>query len=79
MLALAERSDLGGMSFGFSATDEKWQGDRRELRAVTLHEISIVSAWPAYQGTTIAARSRDGVKPLSTRLARLYLDTLRRA
>ncbi|WP_137133505.1 HK97 family phage prohead protease [Rhizobium sp. FKY42] len=57
VLALAERGDLGGMSFGFTALDEKRDGDRRELRAVDLHEISIVLAWPAYDGTVIQARS----------------------
>lgn len=58
VLALAERSDLGGASFGFRAVDEKWTGARRELRAVDLHEISIVSAWPAYSNTVVEARSR---------------------
>lgn len=57
VLALAERSDLGGMSFGFTALDERRDGDRRELRAVELHEISIVLAWPAYDGTVVQARS----------------------
>lgn len=58
VLALAERGDLGGMSFGFTATDERMNGDVRELRAVTLYEISIVCAWPAYDGTVVQARSR---------------------
>lgn len=58
VLALAERGDIGGMSFGFKAKDERWSGDRRELRAVELHEISIVSAWPAYENTVVEARSR---------------------
>jgi uncharacterized protein len=56
VLALAERGDLGGMSFGFTAIDEHRDGDRRELRAVELHEISVVLAWPAYDGTVIHAR-----------------------
>lgn len=57
VLELAERGDLGGMSFGFTATNEDVDGDRRELRAVQLFEISVVSAWPAYHGTIINARS----------------------
>lgn len=57
--ALAQRGDLGGMSFGFVATDETWTGDLRELRAVELHEISVVSAWPAYQQTEINLRHRQ--------------------
>lgn len=60
--ALAERGDLGGMSFGFVATDEAWHGDLRELRAVDLHEISVVQAWPAYQATEVSLRNRSPEK-----------------
>jgi HK97 family phage prohead protease len=61
VLALAQRGDLGGMSFGFRVTDENWPArDQRELRAVDLAEISVVHAWPAYSGTTVAARAQDG-------------------
>jgi HK97 family phage prohead protease len=61
VLALAERGDLGGMSFGFTVpkNGEQWSGDKRTLTAVTLHEISVVSAWPAYEGTVVAARMRE--------------------
>lgn len=58
VLALAERGDIGGMSFGFTATDDFREGSTRELRAVDLHEISVVLAWPAYDGTIIKARSK---------------------
>ena len=60
VLTLAERGDLGGMSFGFlvGKDGERWRGDRRELLAVDLREISVVSAWPAYAGTTVQARSK---------------------
>ena len=59
-IALAERGDLGGMSFGFNVPKggESWQGERRTLRTVMRKEISIVSAWPAYAGTEIALRHR---------------------
>lgn len=58
VLALAERRDLGGMSFGFRVKDEAWPAsDQRELRAVDLVEISVVQAFPAYADTTISARS----------------------
>lgn len=62
VLALAERGDLGGMSFGFTVPKggEAWDGNRRSLRAVNLAEISVVQAWPAYSGTEIALRARDG-------------------
>jgi len=60
VLALAERGDLGGMSFAFKVRPdgERWSGQRRELRSVDLAEISIVQAWPAYPDTTIATRNR---------------------
>lgn len=59
MLAMAERRDLGGMSFGFRVTDEAWPTpDQRELRAVHLIEISVVQSFPAYSATTITARAR---------------------
>lgn len=57
--ALAERGDLGGMSFGFTVPPggEQWSGMRRTLVKVDLHEISVVSAWPAYPDTSLALRS----------------------
>ena len=59
VLALAERADLGGMSFGFSLTRDGFTlaNGVRVLQSVQLHEISVVKAFPAYAGTTIAARS----------------------
>lgn len=65
VLALAARGDLGGMSFGFLVPEggEEWDGDIRTLRSIDLREISVVSAWPAYEGTEIALRalgSREG-------------------
>ncbi len=56
-LALAERGDLGGMSFGFRALDEVRDGDRRELRALELLEVSVIQSHPAYPGTSVEARS----------------------
>ena len=60
ILTLAERGDLGGMSFGFTVDKggDHWSGQKRELRSVTLHEISIVHSWPAYQGTSVEPRSK---------------------
>lgn len=59
ILALAERSDLGGCSFGFLVKDDAWPTrDTRELRAVDLLEISVVQAWPAYSQTSVSARAR---------------------
>ena len=61
VLALAQRGDLGGVSIGFIAKDEAWPSrDRRELRAVELHDVSVISGHAAYgDGTTIAVRSRE--------------------
>lgn len=68
VLELAQRGDLGGMSFGFSvpADGEHWEGNKRELRSVTLHEISVVSAWPAYAGTVVNARAARAFGELGT-------------
>jgi HK97 family phage prohead protease len=75
ILELAERGDIGGASVGFLPIDERWEGDRRELRAVDLKEISIVSAWPAYDQTVVHARSRPVLFPRVARALR-YLDTV---
>lgn len=74
VLALAERGDLGGMSFGFRVTDETWNTarDRRELRAVELVEVSVVHAWPAYEHTSVSARSRA----TTAAARRRFLETL---
>jgi hypothetical protein len=59
VMALAERDDLGGMSFGFNVPKggERWEGQRRTLSLIDLKEISVVSAWPAYPDTEIALRA----------------------
>jgi HK97 family phage prohead protease len=59
VLALAERNDLGGMSFGFKIPKggESWNGNRRSLSKIDLREISVVQAWPAYPDTEIALRA----------------------
>ncbi len=61
VLALAERGDLGGASFAFRVREggERWDTNKRhrELRSVDLIEVSVVQSWPAYSGTTVAARS----------------------
>ncbi|MCC8618913.1 HK97 family phage prohead protease [Xanthomonas vesicatoria] len=57
--ALAQRGDLGGVSMGFVAVRDSWDGDKRTLHDVELHEISIVQSWPAYPTTTVSLRSRS--------------------
>jgi len=75
LLALAERNDLGGMSFGFRVPKggEVWTGNRRELRTIDLREISIVSAWPAYPQTTVQARNQDAGTSLAARYLALVM------
>lgn len=72
VLALAERNDLGGMSFGFLVPKggESWKGKRRTLNAVDLREISVVSAWPAYPDTSLALRNRQMALSPRARLLR---------
>ena len=77
LVALAQRGDLGGMSFGFIATDEAWSGDTRELRAVDLREISVVQSWPAYQQTEISLRCKPAEKSFwESDPRRLWMETL---
>lgn len=75
VLALADRGDLGGMSFGFRALPDgqHWTGKRRELRSVQLLEVSVVTAFPAYDGTSVQARA--AAPHLSAAL--LFLETCR--
>ena len=59
VLAMAERGDLGGMSFGFRTLADHWTDQRtRELRSVQLVEVSVVHAFPAYPATSVQARTR---------------------
>lgn len=67
LLALAERGDLGGMSFAFRprTAGESWTGKRRLLTSIDLREISVVQAFPAYEGTTVNARAAGTAVRLS--------------
>jgi uncharacterized protein len=80
VLALAERGDLGGMSFGFKIIDESWPDKRtRELRAVDLFDVSVVLAHPAYPATSVVARGKtqDGTVPrLTPAQRRRWIETL---
>ena len=78
VLALAERGDLGGMSFGFAVPPggETRNNGVRILEALTLFEISVVKAWPAYDGTIVTARSANDNRLLRLTHARRYLEAL---
>lgn len=60
---LMKRGDVSSMSFGFSVPPkgDSWSTDgaTRELHQVRLHEVSIVTGFPAYADTTASVRSLD--------------------
>lgn len=60
---LMQRGDVNSMSFGFSvpAKGDSWSADgqTRELHQIRLHEVSIVTGFPAYEATTASVRSID--------------------
>jgi HK97 family phage prohead protease len=62
---LLKRGDVNAMSFGFTVPPkgDQWSadGNERTLRAVSLHEVSIV-AWPAYTATAGTASVRSFIK-----------------
>ena len=57
--ALVARGDITGMSFGFSTVKDSWSADggERTLLEVRLHEVSVVTAVPAYPSTTASVRN----------------------
>lgn len=65
MAFLIKRGDVSDMSFGFSVPrgGDSWSddGQTRELREVRLHEVSVVTGFPAYPSTTASVRSLDGL------------------
>ena len=60
---LMKRGDVHSMSFGFSVPPkgDNWSDDGavRELKEIRLHEVSIVTGFPAYSATTATIRSLD--------------------
>ena len=63
--ALMRDGIVDKMSFGFTVPrgGDKWSEDgrTRELREIALHEVSVVTGFPAYEGTTAAVRSLEQV------------------
>jgi HK97 family phage prohead protease len=63
LAVLMKRGDVHSMSFGFTVPDggDSWnsRGSVRELREVRLHEVSIVTGFPAYSATTASVRSLE--------------------
>lgn len=64
---LMQRGDVHSMSFGFSIPrgGDTWSddGQTRELREVILHEVSIVTGFPAYEATDATVRAIDPEDP----------------
>jgi HK97 family phage prohead protease len=62
---LMQRGDVSSMSFGFSVPvkGDSWSADgrERELRDIRLHEVSVVTGFPAYSATTAQVRSLDAL------------------
>jgi HK97 family phage prohead protease len=83
---LMERGDVHSMSFGFSVPTggetRSPDGMSRNLSQVILHEVSVVSGFPAYRGTEgasvrniePAADNSDSTPGRSVELARRYFD-----
>ena len=62
LVVLMNRGDVSSMSFGFTvpANGDSWDGNnQRTLNEVRLHEVSVVTGFPAYEATTAQVRSID--------------------
>jgi len=62
---LMRRGDVDSMSFGFTVPKggDRWSedGSTRELKQVRLFEVSVVTGFPAYAGTSAQVRSLDAL------------------
>lgn len=78
ILELVRSGNAGGMSFGFRVLEDRWPSrERRELLRVELHEISVVSSWPAYPETTVSTRALARPPSVRLQMAARYLETVR--
>jgi len=63
LAVLMKRGDVHSMSFGFSVPrgGDSYSDDgmTRQLKEIRLHEVSIVTGFPAYEATTATVRSLD--------------------
>jgi len=63
--ALMEAGVVDRMSFGFTVPrgGDRWSDDgrERELREIVLHEVSVVTGFPAYEQTAAAVRTLTGL------------------
>jgi hypothetical protein len=77
VLELAQRGDLGGMSFAFSVPDkgDEWRGKNRTLVDIDLFEVSVITSFAAYAATEVNVRNARGGRSRLI-LAQRYLDTI---
>lgn len=67
LVSAVKRRDVSGMSFMFDVRGEEWENldsdspTRRITEIGTVYEVSAVT-WPAYEQTSITARSLDSVR-----------------
>ena len=67
LYSAVKRGDVSGMSFMFSVNDEEWSDldsthPVRHIRSIDkVYEVSAVT-WPAYEDTSITARSLDSAR-----------------
>lgn len=77
MAELVRSRIVDSMSFGFAAVRDAWPSDgERELHEVRLWEVSPVTGWPAYQGTSAGVRhlaAAIGAAPSALELATVAL------
>jgi uncharacterized protein len=63
LAVLMKRGDVHSMSFGFSVPmrGDSWSedGTQRTLKEIRLHEVSIVTGFPAYEATTANVRTME--------------------
>jgi len=80
ILALARRSDLGGLSVGFSVSPggDSFAGNRRTIREANLYEVSVIKTHAAFPETseTISVRSihEGAAADIRRRLYSFYLS-----
>ena len=72
-----QRGDVTGMSFGFSVVKDTWNDDysERTIHELRLHEVSVVTGFPAYRQTTAAVRAL----PLLAKRMSIDVDALAEA
>lgn len=67
VVAVAQRGELRGWSFGFFDAVDRWEPfgeiQRRSLDGFSLDEVSVLTKIPAYFGTSVEVRSLDNPEP----------------